>query len=87
VLIDYPPGSAIAYAKRASYGRRRIPLKGLYAVYGPERLMWGTDWPVCEKWTTYGKTLAVVRDEMKFLNEEDKGWILSKTVEHVWLFP
>jgi L-fuconolactonase len=62
-------------------------VKRLYAVYGPKRLMWGTDWPVSEKWTTYRKTLTVVRDDMKFLNEEDKRWILSKTVERVWPFP
>ena len=49
--------------------------------------MWGTDWPVCEKWTTYRETLSAVRDDMKFLNEEDKTWILSKTVEQVWPFP
>lgn len=62
-------------------------VKRLYAVYGPKRLMWGTDWPVCKKWTSYDKTLSVVRDEMKFLNAEDKHWILSKTVERVWPFP
>jgi len=62
-------------------------VKRLYAAFGPERLMWGTDWPVCKKWTSYDKTLAVVRDEMKFLNERDKSWILSKTVERVWPFP
>lgn len=61
-------------------------VKRLYAVYGPERLMWGTDWPVCKKWTTYEKTLAVVRDEMKFLNQRDKSWVLSKTIERVWPF-
>jgi predicted TIM-barrel fold metal-dependent hydrolase len=62
-------------------------VKRLYAVYGPERLMWGTDWPVCKKWTSYEKTLAVVRDDMKFLNERDKSWIFSKTVDRVWPFP
>ena len=62
-------------------------VKRLYAAYGPERLMWGTDWPVCKRWTTYRKTLTVVRDDMKFLNARDKSWILSKTVERVWPFP
>jgi len=28
----------------------------------------------------------VVRDDMKFLNDEDKSWILSKTVERLWPF-
>ncbi|HMD84814.1 MAG TPA: amidohydrolase family protein [Terriglobia bacterium] len=61
-------------------------VKRLYAVYGPKRLMWCTDWPVCEAKTTYHRTLTVVRDDMKFLNENDKRWILSKTVECLWPF-
>jgi hypothetical protein len=27
-----------------------------------------------------------VRDEMKFLNAEDKNWIMNKTIERVWPF-
>ena len=34
----------------------------------------------------YAKALAMVRDEMKFLNDEDKSWMLSKTIERVWPF-
>jgi predicted TIM-barrel fold metal-dependent hydrolase len=58
-----------------------------YAAFGPQRLMWGTDWPVCKQWTNYADTLRVVRDDMPFLNEDDRSWILSKTVERVWPFP
>jgi len=61
-------------------------VKRLYDVFGPRRLMWGTDWPMVEKHCGYAKALAVVRDEMKFLNEEDKTWILGRTVERVWPF-
>lgn len=62
-------------------------VKRLYAAYGPRRLMWGTDWPICEAKTVYSKTLSVVRDDMKFLNDEDKSWILSRTMERIWQFP
>lgn len=62
-------------------------VKRLYDVFGPQRLMWGTDWPLVERHCGYAKALALVRDEMKFLSEEDKSWILSKTVERVWPFP
>jgi predicted TIM-barrel fold metal-dependent hydrolase len=62
-------------------------VKRLYDVFGPQRLMWGTDWPVCEAHTTYSEALRLVRDDMKFLNAEDKSWILSRTVERVWPFP
>jgi L-fuconolactonase len=61
-------------------------VKRLYGSFGPRRLMWGTDWPLVENHCGYARALAVVRDEMKFLNEEDRSWILSKTVEQVWPF-
>jgi len=62
-------------------------VKRLYAAFGPQRLMWGTDWPLVEERATYRQALTVVRDDMKFLNQDDKGWILSKTIERVWPFP
>jgi L-fuconolactonase len=63
-------------------------VKRLYDAYGPQRLMWATDWPILENSrTTYDKALTMVRDEMKFLNADDKSWMLSKTVERVWPFP
>lgn len=61
-------------------------VKRLYDGFGPKRLMWGTDWPVSERHATYEQALTSVRDEMKFLNEDDKSWILSKTAERVWPF-
>ena len=62
-------------------------VKRLHHAFGPERLMWATDWPIIEGKSTYDKALKVVRDEMKFLNADDLRWILSKTPERVWPFP
>jgi predicted TIM-barrel fold metal-dependent hydrolase len=59
-------------------------VKRLYDRFGPQRLMWGTDWPVVERFCGYARALAVVREEMKFLTDEDQGWVLGKTVERVW---
>ena len=61
-------------------------VRHLYDAFGPQRLMWGTDWPMVETHCGYAKALAMVRDEMKFLNDEDKSWMLSRTVERVWKF-
>ena len=49
--------------------------------------MWATDWPIVEGYSTYAKALKVVRDDMKFLNGDDRHWMLSKTIERVWPFP
>jgi predicted TIM-barrel fold metal-dependent hydrolase len=61
-------------------------VKRLHAGLGPQRLMWAADWPIIESVATYSQALTVVRDDMKFLNAEDKQWILSRTVERVWSF-
>lgn len=61
-------------------------VKRLHQSFGPQRLMWGTDWPVSLPHAAYDQTLRLFRDDMKFLNAEDKSWILSKTVERVWPF-
>jgi L-fuconolactonase len=59
-------------------------VKRLHARFGPERLMWGTDWPIAKDRATYAQRLTVVRDAMPFLSNTDKHWILSKTVAQVW---
>jgi L-fuconolactonase len=61
-------------------------VKRLYDTFGSQRLMWATDWPIAGERATYAQRLTVVRDNMSFLNAEDKGWILSKTIERVWPF-
>lgn len=61
-------------------------VKRLHATFGPERLMWATDWPIIESSARYDQALTVVRDGMKFLNADDKAWMLSKTIERVWKF-
>jgi len=62
-------------------------VKRLYQAFGPQRLMWATDWPIVENHSTYAKALSVVRDEMRFLKADDLHWILSGTIERVWPFP
>lgn len=61
-------------------------VRKLYDKFGPRRLMWATDWPLVEERCGYAKALELVRDHMTFLNEEDKRWMLGKTVERVWKF-
>jgi predicted TIM-barrel fold metal-dependent hydrolase len=62
-------------------------VKRLYDAFGPRRLMWGTDWPIIEGVAKYEQALTVVRDDMKFLNADDRSWMLSRTIERVWPFP
>ena len=62
-------------------------VRRLHQALGPRRLMWATDWPIIENsHASYAQALRVVRDDMKFLNDDDKRWMLSQTIERVWPF-
>ena len=62
-------------------------VEAVYQAFGAQRIMWGTDWPVCLSKAEYGQTLSVVRDEMsKFIAAEDMEWVLGKTVLRLWPF-
>ena len=61
-------------------------VKRVYHAFGAERITWGTDWPVCLRWTTYAQTLSVVRDEMDFFTPQDREWVLGKTALKLWPF-
>jgi predicted TIM-barrel fold metal-dependent hydrolase len=61
-------------------------VRRLYDAFGPQRLMWGTDWPAVETFCGYGKALALYRDEIKFFNDDDRNWILGQTARKLWSF-
>jgi L-fuconolactonase len=61
-------------------------IKSLHQVFGAERLMWGTDWPISLKQLPYDKAVALFRDHLDFLSPEDHTQILYKTVQRVWPF-
>ena len=62
-------------------------VKMAYEVYGPRRMLWGTDFPWILKHGGYAKALDLVRDNgFGFLTQEDKEWILSKTSLSLWRF-
>ncbi len=55
-------------------------------AWGPQRLMWGTDWPMLLDKADYLPRLTAVRDEMSFFNAEDLEWVLGKTALQLWQF-
>lgn len=58
----------------------------VHQAFGANRIMWGTDWPVCLGRATYSQTLNVVRNEMTFFAPNDLEWVLGKTALRLWTF-
>lgn len=68
------------------WGDTHSLVEDVYQAFGARRIMWGTDWPVSLSKAEYGQALSVVRDEMKFIAEEDLEWVLGKTALRLWSF-
>ena len=71
-----------AYPHRDTHAQVRT----IYDAFGPQRLMWGTDWPGVEGHCGYAKALRLYREEIKFFSDEDRRWILGETVKKLWPF-
>jgi L-fuconolactonase len=48
-------------------------------MYGPERLMFGSDWPVCTVAAKYEQVVEIVRDWAGKLSESEREWLFGKT--------
>ena len=58
----------------------------LYDAFGPQRLMWGTNFPGVMKEVGYGPALEMFRDHVDFLTDDDKAWLFHRTALQVWSF-
>jgi L-fuconolactonase len=93
IALQRYPNVFVKISHTWSISKQRYPwldaqehVKRLHHAFGPQRLMWATDWPILEDRTSYAKALSVVRDDMSFLSADDKRWMLSRTIERVWPF-
>ncbi|MYD49927.1 MAG: amidohydrolase [Dehalococcoidia bacterium] len=60
--------------------------KRLYDAFGPQRLMWGTNFPGVERETKYAPALEVFQEHIDWLTGEDKRWLLGETAMGIYNF-
>ena len=58
----------------------------IYDAFGPQRLMWGTNFPGVMKGVGYSPALEMFRDHVDFLTDDDKAWLFHRTALQVWSF-
>ncbi|NIK68705.1 amidohydrolase family protein [Paenibacillus sp. BK720] len=54
-----------------------IYLDTVFQCFGAERLMIGSDWPVCTLSGTYEQTITIVKNYLKDFSEEDRSLVLG----------
>ena len=78
-LSGYPNGTRAAYP----YTEAHRLIKRVYRAYGPQRLMWGTDWPVCLTSATYQEAFDSAWN-LPFLRDVDREWVFARTAKRAW---
>ncbi|MFZ4658802.1 MAG: amidohydrolase family protein [Caldilineaceae bacterium] len=53
-------------------------------AFGPQRIMWGSDWPPVSSREGYGNALQFPLDYLAQLTAEEKLWIFGRTAQVVW---
>lgn len=53
-------------------------------AFGPRRLMFGSDWPVCTPLASYGEVLSLARELTTDLDERDRDRIFETTAARVY---
>lgn len=56
-------------------------------AFGPDRLMYGSDWPVCTLATSYPETLATTRALVEALSPQERAAVLGGTATRVYGLP
>ncbi|MBS1882053.1 MAG: amidohydrolase family protein [Actinobacteria bacterium] len=72
----------------ADAGRIRAVLpyaRELLEIFGPRRLMFGSDWPVCTLVASYRQTLDLALESLEGLASEDLEAVLCGTASRVYL--
>ena len=55
-------------------------LKQLFDAFGPRRCQWGTDMTNGYDKATYKQRVTHFTEELSFLSEEDKDWVMGKAI-------
>ena len=55
----------------------------LYDAFGPRRLYWGSDYPVCLRNMTYAQAIECFRSHCDFIPEADKALILGENLHRL----
>ena len=74
-----PPHTAIP--SRATF---KPYLDVIFAAFGPDRLMIGSDWPVCTQAATYQQTVGVVLDYVANLSPAAQAAVLGETAKRAY---
>jgi predicted TIM-barrel fold metal-dependent hydrolase len=86
-LAKYPNVS-VKLSAAPSYSSEPYPyrdltpsIRRLFDAYGPQRCYWGTDMTNSFAKATYRQRIAHFTEELGFLSEDDKDWVMGRAIQ------
>lgn len=73
--------------RRWTVGELQFVIDLALKLFGPKRLMFGSDWPVCQLAAPYGVVLAAVKETISRLSSVEQADILSTTAQTFYELP
>jgi L-fuconolactonase len=65
------------------YSDTHSVVRAEYEHFGPQRMCWGSDYPVVRFFMTYRQALEAFRTHCSFVPEADQEWILGRTLHRL----
>lgn len=62
----------------------RSAVDAALGAFGPDRLMFGSDWPVCQAVSTYGDVIGAMERLVSSLTARERGAILGGTASRIY---
>jgi predicted TIM-barrel fold metal-dependent hydrolase len=62
-------------------------VREVYEVFGADRLMWGSNYPLTTRVCTYAEAVDLIRSECDFFTPEDRAKVLGGTASRVFRLP
>lgn len=69
--------------KTPPYDDLSLLIRKVLMSFGTKRCMWESDCPFQVVDHKYEESIALIRDRLEFLSEDDKTWLLTKTAEQL----
>jgi L-fuconolactonase len=76
-----------ATAERFPFPAAQRRVQELYDQFGPDRLMWASNYPLTTRVCTYSEALDLVRVGCAFLSDDDRSRVLGETARCVFRLP
>jgi L-fuconolactonase len=75
------------YPDRVAPGLLRSWAQTLLDGFGPDRMMFGSDWPVCTLTSSYDEVLAAARDAVAGLSAAEQRSVFAGTATRFYQLP